>query len=130
MQAPATKQEAKNTEKTYGYTFDSNHEAMLEGRLNQIIGRIGQVQGNRIPGTLQGDCHSLVTEIQGFLHKWQTFNSYVEKAERLISDQKSVDLFVMKCLYRDFMKQADRLGFKNSTNIMEDWEKRFLGLSK
>ena len=120
----------KNTEKTYGYLYDSTHEASIEARLIEQIKVLGQVNGNKCPSYIEGNLQALISEIQGFLHKWNVRDSYVERAGQYIGNQKSVNLFIVQCLYRDFMRQADRLGFKNATNIQEDWEKRFLGLSK
>lgn len=118
----------KPVDRTYGYSYDSSHEASLEARLMSSIKELGQIPSNgKVAQSIEGDLHTLITEIQGFLHKWGIRDSYAEKADNFISSQRNVDLFIMKNLYRDFMKQADRLGFKNPVSKIEEWEKHFLG---
>lgn len=102
---------------------------MLEAKLIRQIGTLGQVRGAKIPPAVEGDIQSLIAEIRGFLHKWKITTSYAEKCSAYITAQKNTDLFIVNCLYNDFMHWADMLGFKNATNSQEGWEKRFLGLS-
>lgn len=129
-QAPRMLPKGFIDEKAYGYTFDNNHEAILEAKLIKEISVLGQIRGNRVPYSIQGDIQALITEIRGFLRKWKVTTSYSEKCSLYVKENKNLDLFIVNCLYNDFMKWADKLGFKNATNTQEDWEKRFLGISK
>jgi hypothetical protein len=117
------------SEKAYGYTFDNNHEAALEAKLIRQINALGQIRGNKVPHEVQGNIQALITEIRGFMRKWRVTDSYAEKCSPFVGDYKGVDIYLVNCLYNDFMAKADKLGFKNATNTQEDWEKRFLGLS-
>lgn len=113
--------------KAFGYHFDANHEAALEANLIQTINRLGRIEGNHVPSDIVGDATSLVIEIKGFLNKWDIHESYSEKCSNYLNSYKSVDIFVMKQLYEDFVQWAKLLGFRDPVVSSENWEKRFLG---
>lgn len=121
------KRSQQQNNKAFGYHFDANHEAALEAHLIQIIGKLGQLPTNYVPPEVVGEAMSLIIEIKGFLNKWDIHESYSEKCSNYVNNFKSVDLFVIRQLYQDFVQWAKVLGFRDPVVSSEKWEKRFLG---